>query len=185
MQASLHRISAPTMSGSRSMSQRIRIPTARQACVRCRTQKRKCSRQLPTCEQCGKYKRRCEYPADAISDIWSPDKNDTPPPVSIVGQGLVNHQQRSSYALRRHTDFLTKGNRQRLYDNSFPSLFFLDTWLFGKRNGSIAMSRLQLPSEFLEAAGLEPQVFAADLELYFRETHHYFPIGTHIIKTTR
>ncbi|KAH8911446.1 hypothetical protein BR93DRAFT_975433 [Coniochaeta sp. PMI_546] len=41
---------------------------ARQACVSCRGQKRKCSRQLPRCDLCQKKKQRCEYLPEALPD---------------------------------------------------------------------------------------------------------------------
>jgi len=41
---------------------------ARQACVSCHSQKRKCSRQLPRCDLCKKKGRACEYPREALLD---------------------------------------------------------------------------------------------------------------------
>ncbi|KAJ9149835.1 Fungal specific transcription factor [Pleurostoma richardsiae] len=39
---------------------------ARQACLSCRKQKRKCTRGLPSCELCRRNRRLCDYPADAL-----------------------------------------------------------------------------------------------------------------------
>lgn len=41
---------------------------AKQACVSCHAQKRKCSRQLPRCDLCQKKGRTCEYPPEALPD---------------------------------------------------------------------------------------------------------------------
>ncbi|KAK0624379.1 hypothetical protein B0T14DRAFT_517942 [Immersiella caudata] len=41
---------------------------ARQACVSCHSQKRKCGRQLPRCDLCQKKGRACEYPPEALPD---------------------------------------------------------------------------------------------------------------------
>ena len=41
---------------------------ARQACVSCHSQKRKCSRQWPRCDLCQKKARNCEYPPEALPD---------------------------------------------------------------------------------------------------------------------
>ncbi|KAB8227678.1 Zn(II)2Cys6 transcription factor [Aspergillus alliaceus] len=39
---------------------------AKQACVQCFTQKRKCSRQLPQCDRCLTKDRHCEYPSETF-----------------------------------------------------------------------------------------------------------------------
>lgn len=41
---------------------------AKQACVQCYTQKRKCSRQLPQCNRCLAKDRHCEYSSEAAGD---------------------------------------------------------------------------------------------------------------------
>lgn len=40
---------------------------ARQACSTCRRQRRKCTRQLPSCQLCLKSRRLCEYPSESDS----------------------------------------------------------------------------------------------------------------------
>ncbi|KAL1966745.1 hypothetical protein VTN77DRAFT_3942 [Rasamsonia byssochlamydoides] len=57
---------------------------ARQACLTCRQQKRKCSRELPACLLCRKNKRRCDYPIKSTdptandSESYTPEKNAFP-----------------------------------------------------------------------------------------------------------
>ncbi|KAL1868430.1 hypothetical protein VTK73DRAFT_3696 [Phialemonium thermophilum] len=46
---------------------------SRQACLTCRRQKRKCTRELPACQLCRKTRRICEYPMDSPqSGLGSP-----------------------------------------------------------------------------------------------------------------
>ncbi|KAF2108350.1 hypothetical protein BDV96DRAFT_692724 [Lophiotrema nucula] len=44
---------------------------ARFSCTTCRSQKRKCSKELPTCELCRRNRRRCAYPPDSPSQYTS------------------------------------------------------------------------------------------------------------------
>ena len=45
---------------------------ARQACTTCRKQKRKCTRDLPSCDLCKKNRRPCEYPLEALLGLGTP-----------------------------------------------------------------------------------------------------------------
>ena len=53
----------------------LMIPRANQACVACRKQKRKCTKELPTCELCTRMGRSCDYadsqPAPTAEDLVS------------------------------------------------------------------------------------------------------------------
>ena len=54
---------------------------ARQACLTCRKQKRKCTRELPACELCRKSRRPCDYQAGALSATYASPLS---PPVSLL-----------------------------------------------------------------------------------------------------
>jgi hypothetical protein len=56
------------MSASAASESPTSVSYARQACLSCHGQKRKCGRQLPRCNLCEKKGRRCEYPLKVLRD---------------------------------------------------------------------------------------------------------------------
>ncbi|KAL4865767.1 hypothetical protein BDV12DRAFT_145752 [Aspergillus spectabilis] len=60
---------------------------AHQACTRCRTQKRRCSRLLPVCVRCKRLNLRCHYPGYSSSES-PPMANVTQSPLAALGHSL-------------------------------------------------------------------------------------------------
>lgn len=55
---------------------------SRMACLACRRQKRKCSRDIPSCELCRKNQRLCEYLDEGVSGYYTETST---PSVSDMG----------------------------------------------------------------------------------------------------
>ncbi|KAL8336106.1 hypothetical protein RB601_000098 [Gaeumannomyces tritici] len=112
---------------------------ARQACATCRRQRRKCTRQLPSCQLCLKSRRVCEYPSEVDS------------PQSAVS-----------------------GSHLPLRDPAV-ALFFLDSYMFRRRNTVTKTPRIQPPHEIVELVENKADV-QLSVQIYFAEVHPLFPI---------
>ncbi|KAH7129521.1 hypothetical protein B0J13DRAFT_564205 [Dactylonectria estremocensis] len=106
------------------------------ACTTCRKQKRKCTRELPSCQLCRKNGRRCAYPDD---------------------NGGLDAASSSK--------------------NTFPALFFLDSYTFKQRSPAIKNpSIVGIPEEFLEVVNRGEEQVSQSLEAFFATVHLMFPI---------
>ena len=61
--------------------------------------------------------------------------------------------------------------------NEFPALFFLDSYIFQRRNCSIPPPMATLPTEYAELITLDAQLLS-DAECYFKYIHPSLPVGT-------
>ncbi|KAI8675773.1 Fungal-trans domain-containing protein [Fusarium keratoplasticum] len=115
--------------------------SSRLACASCRSQKRKCTRELPSCHLCRKNGRPCVYPGN-----------------QATGGG---HQHRVSTPSQ----------------NTFPALFFLDSFTFKQRGSTISSPPASaLPQEFLQMIGKTPEQLAYVVDSFFAMIHPVFPI---------
>ncbi|KAL8365803.1 hypothetical protein RB595_004536 [Gaeumannomyces hyphopodioides] len=78
---------------------------ARQACSTCRRQRRKCTRQLPSCQLCLKSRRLCEYPSEPDSPQSAVSDSHLPPRDPAVALFFLD-----SYMFRRRST-VTKAPR--------------------------------------------------------------------------
>ncbi|KPM38581.1 hypothetical protein AK830_g8008 [Neonectria ditissima] len=106
------------------------------ACTTCRKQKRKCTRELPSCHLCRKNGRHCAYPNDH------------------GGQDAASSPR-----------------------NTFPILFFLDSYTFKQRSSAVKNpSIFGFPEEFLEIINRGGEHVSQSLEVFFATVHPIFPI---------
>ncbi|KAH8809186.1 hypothetical protein F5884DRAFT_794764 [Xylogone sp. PMI_703] len=81
----------------------------------------------------------------------------------------------SEYHIESSTRFTPSGTQQLVNADTFPALYFLDSYIFQRRGGKVQIPEICLPEEFLESLGSTTKLHN-DIELYFSSTHNYFPI---------
>ncbi|OAQ64075.1 fungal specific transcription factor [Pochonia chlamydosporia 170] len=122
--------------------------SSRTACLACRRQKRKCSRQLPSCELCQRNRRLCEYSDDSL---WVSSDAEALSSASTLAQST---QAQPSASL----------------------LFFLDSDEFTSRRSIVEPNVAAPPPELLKFAQHEGGRFLQYVEHYFQSTHTMLPI---------
>jgi hypothetical protein len=150
---------ARIMAGSRSPG-----GIAERACLTCRKQKRKCSRDLPVCTLCQRHRRTCDYPTDCSDPAGSaaPASHGHHQAASMI-PGPVHGPSPESFETGPRT-------------NSSQAIFFLDSYTFKRRAHTLRQPVAPLPFEFLDQIR-DPTVGQHFADLYFIAIHTSFPIG--------
>ncbi|KAH8646924.1 hypothetical protein BGZ61DRAFT_469955 [Ilyonectria robusta] len=139
------------------------------ACVACRKQKRKCTREVPECSLCSKNGRPCEYAVgsraapnpDHHSRVAPRIQNPTVMPVQTVDSAATTPSSNEPTAPRLLP-----------VENHFP-LFFLDSSYFQHTNSLLQMPTIELPPEF-DSIGAQSNMH--DVDVYFSSIHTFLPI---------
>ncbi|KAH6658765.1 hypothetical protein F5X68DRAFT_145908 [Plectosphaerella plurivora] len=121
------------------------------ACSTCRSQKRKCTKELPACALCRKYDRPCNY--------------STQPPAS-TGPPL------SEDDVSEKTLALVAGQPDP--ETAFPASFFLDHEFFQAAGHSTPQSTFKLPPGVANSLLSEEQAHY-DVDIYFNSVHTILP----------
>ncbi|KAJ3476159.1 hypothetical protein NLG97_g9214 [Lecanicillium saksenae] len=119
------------------------------ACITCRRQKRKCTREIPSCALCLANRRPCNYPADSAAVLPLPA---------------------TEHVAKLHLD----SEKPR---NSFPPLFFLDSEIFTLFKSSVDVSDPNLPEALRELATFDDAYLLHLSENYFQSTHRILPFA--------
>ncbi|KAH6892535.1 hypothetical protein B0T10DRAFT_295217 [Thelonectria olida] len=148
------------------------IGLASNACMTCRKQKRRCTRELPACSLCKKSGRGCMYRMCGR------------PPASSEGRPTIQA------ATRSHSQSPTLGGVDVAVSlpptpstttapvsvtHDFPALFFLDFTAFQTKRQTIQIASVGLPSEYSRSLQESSPMF--DVDVYFNlSVHTFLPI---------
>ncbi len=124
------------------------VPRANQACSACRKQKRRCSKELPTCELCARMGRTCDYadsqPAPTAEDLVSLQVR------LIELENRLNNRQVQSPANSSDKDLApVPCPRPPMWvptpANTFRSPLFLDLDVFKWKSMTIPKPAIEIP----------------------------------------
>lgn len=129
---------------------------ASNACLSCKTKKRRCDKNLPRCLECTKKKRRCNY--DYVNKI-SP----------------INSEQSDSYEENYLSvqSIICPPNPYTLPPSTFPALYFVDPSVF--HNHHVELPRVSIPSYVAGELGSNQQQEQIG-RLFFHTIHSWFPM---------
>jgi Fungal Zn(2)-Cys(6) binuclear cluster domain len=135
------------------------------ACLTCRQQKRKCTKEIPECSLCRKNKRHCDYETGyPVND-------------SQVLSGLSTSSSSTLPFPGDSFSSLSGVTAPVPTPAGLPPLFFLDSMYFQQaRNLPWAIPRLNPPPELLGHFRGQSQV-QFNVDVYFTSVHSFFPIG--------
>lgn len=156
---------------------------APQACVSCRSQKRRCDKALPTCSLCARVRRACNYSFEPSSSSRSEE--------SLTHQRKVRHHEAqregqstfvspiSSTSWRTSTKTPSSSlngveDTERKTHVSL-SVFFLDGAAFNLGGYQLRHPHLPLPEIFEEFCPTHPIILRI-VSSYFATTHLWLPI---------
>ena len=141
---------------------------ARQACISCRKQKRKCDKVLPACSLCTRLSRTCDY-RDTPSSASSDDFVELRQKVQELEARLESKQAGNGNGL------LSTVNRpNQCAVNTFPAVFFLDSEIYQESRLDIPRPAVAVPQEVI--ALLKEDDIGGIVESYFSTIHKWFPI---------
>ncbi|GAB1198422.1 hypothetical protein APSETT444_007741 [Aspergillus pseudonomiae] len=139
------------------------------ACLTCRKQKRKCTKERPRCFVCRKTGRACDYTpigrrsATATDTIGSPDPEETGENVSLAS--------RSAHPSGYEKSAMSAGSSTT---NGLFTLF-LDSEVSPDRSYLESNTRITLPPEYLPYLRSPAQV-RHEVDVYLNSVHTFFPI---------
>ncbi|KAF7556024.1 hypothetical protein G7Z17_g1697 [Cylindrodendrum hubeiense] len=146
---------------------------AARACLACRKQKRKCTRELPECSLCEKHGRACDYD---ISDHLTAHPIR---PAAVAGTDSPSDASAYALSLREPSSFsqstATEPALAQNGQNVFPALFFLDHEYYQQLRYDPWKANLSLPLGMSHGARSQTQM-TYDADIYFTSVHTYFPI---------
>lgn len=161
------------------MSEPVEEHLARQACFTCKRQKRKCTRELPSCQLCNKSRRQCEYPAEALEGIAESLVHGAEiSPVSSSPH--IWNQLTSAFRVDERIDELPSQDFRR---DPSKTLFFLDSYMFEHTKATIQNPLVVLSPEFARHLQDEEQGHHV-AQTYFSLVHPLFPIGCPLFFST-
>ncbi|KAB8259247.1 fungal-specific transcription factor domain-containing protein [Aspergillus pseudonomiae] len=139
------------------------------ACLTCRKQKRKCTKERPRCFVCRKTGRACDYTpigrrsATATDTIGSPDPEETGENVSLASRSVhPSGYEKSAMGAGSSTT------------NGLFTLF-LDSEVSPDRSYLESNTRITLPPEYLPYLRSPAQV-RHEVDVYLNSVHTFFPI---------
>ena len=140
------------------------------ACLTCRKQKRKCTKERPRCFVCRKTGRACDYTpigrrsATATDTIGSPDPEETGENVSLASRSVhPSGYEKSAMGAGSSTT------------NGLFTLF-LDSEVSPDRSYLESNTRITLPPEYLPYLR-SPAKVRHEVDVYLNSVHTFFPIG--------
>lgn len=153
---------------------------APQACVACRKQKRKCSKELPSCSLCTRMSRPCDY----SDNIPNPTAED----FAMMRQKITDLEarlegRRSDLGWHEPLRTLSKspgsggsplplGGHGTTY---FPAVFFLDAEVFIDNQMAIPRPSIPVPQEILATLGTSILDIQDIVDRYFANIHTWLP----------
>ncbi|OGM49469.1 fungal specific transcription factor [Aspergillus bombycis] len=156
---------------------------AAQACVSCRTKKRKCDKLLPECSLCVRTCRTCHYTGtprlpptadefaalqERFAELEDRLHTSSEHTDSVSGPGSVSGA--GSFATETSAiTWLSKGS------TGFPSALFLDLDCYKWSNMQLPRPAVNIPMEVLEILAQQNTVLET-LPLYFGTIHRWMPI---------
>ncbi|KAI5460552.1 hypothetical protein BGZ63DRAFT_509973 [Mariannaea sp. PMI_226] len=143
------------------------------ACLTCRKQKRKCSRELPVCSLCKKNGRSCEY---RVSDHNKSTPSDDPRPVIARSRSPINRpQSRQTVAPPSpSSSSITTATPSATHRQDASAWFFLDHYDFQRKKLTLPPPNAELPHEFSHV--LETSSLMFNVDVYFNSVHTFLPI---------
>lgn len=145
------------------------------ACVACRKQKRKCTREVPECSLCSKNGRPCEY---VVGSRAAPNPDDHSRVAPRIQNPTVMPVQTVDSAATTPSSNEPTAPRLLPVENHFP-LFFLDSSYFQHTNSLLQMPTIELPPEF-DSIGAQSNMH--DVNVYFSSIHTFLPIGQSVLQ---
>lgn len=159
------------------------VDKAPQACLTCRTQKRKCDKALPTCGLCARVKRACNYLFEPSSSSRSEEFLSLQRKVrhleaqregqSTYGSPISSTSWRSSSKTPSSSLNGVEDTEQETHVTS--PVFFLDGATFILGGYQLRRPQLQLPEIFEEFCPTPPIILRI-VSSYFATTHFWLPI---------
>ncbi|EEU33608.1 uncharacterized protein NECHADRAFT_89325 [Fusarium vanettenii 77-13-4] len=140
------------------------------ACVACRKQKRKCTREVPECSLCSKNGRPCEYAVGSRAAPYPEGRSRVAPRIqnpTVMPLQIVDSAAEAPSSNESTAPGLLPG------ENHFPALFFLDSSYFQQTKSQLQMPTLELPPEF---DSIDAQSNMHDVDVYFNSIHTFLPI---------
>ncbi|KAK7219015.1 hypothetical protein V2G26_007018 [Clonostachys chloroleuca] len=148
------------------MESERRTPAVR-ACVACRKQKRKCTREVPECSLCSKNGRPCEYAVGSRAAPYPEERSRVAPRIQNPTIMPFDSAVEAPSSNESTAPGLLPG------ENHFPALFFLDSSYFQQTKSLLQMPTLELPPEF---DSINAQTNMHDVDVYFNSIHTFLPI---------
>lgn len=153
------------------------IDLAPHACLSCRKQKRKCSKELPRCHLCSRVSRECNY-EDSPSHI---------PSQTQVLQARVRELEHELNRQQQHHEaqilqikqfegcnYATRQVQVNPFDR-FPASFFLDHDIFQQARLTIPQPSLQISQDIYQILGTVDNLRKI-AGRFFTQIHPWFPI---------
>ena len=186
--------------GRSTENQQENGPTPTVACLRCRDQKLRCDRRLPSCTRCHKRKVVCSYPSPPDRKRIAQSTNQSR---AARSNGLQRpHQYESSSTTAKPA--MTQRSENDLKEDSTPTLVETDTatadlpstevgllllevyftriynatLLFHRTTGFQLYIQNELPSYFLRAAFAQAAVFLKEVESPHKKYIKILPVRT-------
>ncbi|KAL3422128.1 fungal specific transcription factor domain-containing protein [Phlyctema vagabunda] len=167
------------------------VPKASQACMSCRKQKRKCSKQLPSCSLCTRMNRMCDY-SEAPQTPTHEDFNVLRMKVLELESRLNGRNNVVNQPTPFATPSSTLSGTENLgppapsfsppqdapwqnIQNRFPAIAFLDAESFTYGQVSVPKPAIEISQDVLEILGDGSAVQAVCAE-YFTTVHRWMPI---------
>lgn len=168
-----------TAEGNNDQSRSVQngVELAPRACLSCKKQKRKCTKELPRCSLCSRMSRDCIYEESSPS---------APSPVQILQARVseLEHElsrQRQQYEAQlfrlkqfEGCTYATREFQVNPFDR-FPASFFLDHDIFQQAKLIIPQPKLQIPQDIYDVLGTVDDLRKI-AGRFFTQTHLWFPI---------
>lgn len=156
---------------------------APQACLSCRSQKRKCDKALPTCGLCARVMRACNYSFEPSSSSRSEEFLSHQRKVRHLEtqrEGQSSYSSPTSHTSWRASSKTLSGNLNGVKDTErephvMSSVFFLDGAAFNLGGHQLKHPHLPLPEIFEEYCPTHPIILRI-VSSYFATTHLWLPI---------
>ncbi|KAH6976677.1 hypothetical protein EDB80DRAFT_302091 [Ilyonectria destructans] len=141
-----------------------------QACSTCRTQKRKCTKELPECALCKRSGRPCNYGVSTLP-VKTSERH-----VREASTGRSSHgSSPSTFTVSVRPPGRTSLTASEPVHTDFPALFFLDFEYFQLKRHAVDKVCLGLPQELGSCLEGHPQN-RYDVDVYFNSVHIFLPI---------
>lgn len=145
---------------------------AERSCISCQRLKRRCSKDLPTCQLCSRVGRRCDYPTIPLT----PTRSD---PDSSTGRPQPSTRTSTPGNLLFRTDDVPSISvPSPRKETTNLATCFLDS--VATRGADAALSCTMMWQDIYPGAeGITASKASSVLDKYFSTTHSWFPISKH------
>ncbi|KAF4626937.1 hypothetical protein G7Y89_g11217 [Cudoniella acicularis] len=161
-------------------------PKANQACLSCKKQKRRCTKDLPACQLCDRMNRHCDY-SDAVATPTHEDITSlrlkvaelesrfmgAPSPYPATPSSSMSSIEALSTGVPAYNQPQEPPNQW--IPNKFPAIAFLDKDAFTTGGINIPKPHVPIPTDVLNLLG-DVRSVQEVLSAYFSTFHQWMPI---------